>query len=98
MRKTQCWAISQGQCSFGYLHDIIFQTDVKNGDDCFVRFSMPHETTFKRVFFEKDDMIRLQPRNQKYPPQVVEGGIEAETRPPGTQTEINSHEALHEDS
>ncbi len=32
MRKTHCWAISQGQCSHGYLHDIVFQTDVKNGD------------------------------------------------------------------
>lgn len=32
MCKTHCWAISQGQCSCGYLHDIIFQTSVKNGD------------------------------------------------------------------
>lgn len=32
MRKTQCWAISQGQCSNGYLHDIVFDTRVKNGD------------------------------------------------------------------
>jgi phage repressor protein C with HTH and peptisase S24 domain len=47
--------------------------EVKNGDDCFVRFSAPHETAFKRVFFEKDKSIRLQPRNQKYPPQIVEG-------------------------
>jgi phage repressor protein C with HTH and peptisase S24 domain len=44
----------------------------KNGDDCFVRFTTPHETTFKRVFFEKGDMIRLQPRNEKYPPTMVE--------------------------
>ena len=47
--------------------------DVKNGDDCFVRFASPHETTFKRVFFEKDDNIRLQPRNAKYSPSIVEG-------------------------
>ena len=46
--------------------------DVQNGDDCFVRFSMPHETTFKRVFFETDDRIRLQPRNTDYPPLIVE--------------------------
>ncbi len=46
---------------------------VKNGDDCFVRFASPHETTFKRVFFEQTDMIRLQPRNEKYPPKIVEG-------------------------
>lgn len=32
MRKTHCWAISQGQCTHGYIHDIVFQTNVKNGD------------------------------------------------------------------
>ncbi|HDS85666.1 MAG TPA: helix-turn-helix domain-containing protein [Phycisphaerales bacterium] len=47
--------------------------DVQNGDDCFVRFSMPHETTFKRVFLESDGSVRLQPRNTDYPPQVVDG-------------------------
>ena len=47
--------------------------EVHNGDDCFVRFSMPHETTFKRVFFEPDNRFRLQPRNEKYPPAIVEG-------------------------
>jgi phage repressor protein C with HTH and peptisase S24 domain len=45
----------------------------KSGDDCFIRFSTPHETTFKRVFFESNDMVRLQPRNEKYPPAIVEG-------------------------
>ncbi|GAG90629.1 unnamed protein product [marine sediment metagenome] len=47
--------------------------EVSNGDDCFVRFSQPHETTFKRVFFEADDTVRLQPRNEMYPPMVVDG-------------------------
>ena len=47
--------------------------EVRNGDDCFVRFTLPHETTFKRVFFEKDDQIRLQPRNENYSPSLVEG-------------------------
>jgi len=47
--------------------------EVHNGDDCFVRFAMPHETTFKRVFFEKDNKIRLQPRNEKYSPTIVDG-------------------------
>lgn len=46
--------------------------EVHSGDDCFVRFSMPHETTFKRVFFE-DNRIRLEPRNTKYQPSVIEG-------------------------
>ncbi len=45
---------------------------VQNGDDCFVRFTMPHETTFKRVYFEQNDTIRLQPRNEKYAPTIVE--------------------------
>ncbi len=48
-------------------------TEVHNGDDCFVRFTMPHETTFKRVFFEPDNKIRLQPRNDKYPPAIIDG-------------------------
>jgi phage repressor protein C with HTH and peptisase S24 domain len=47
----------------------------KNGDDCFVRFE-DGNTMFKRVFFENDDkqqtpVIRLQPRNERYRPQVV---------------------------
>ncbi len=47
--------------------------EVHNGDDCFVRFAMPHETTFKRLFFESDNKIRLQPRNEKYSPTIVDG-------------------------
>jgi len=47
--------------------------EVRNGDDCFVRFTLPHETTFKRVFFEKDNKVRLQPRNERYSPTVVDG-------------------------
>jgi len=47
--------------------------DVNNGDDCFVRFATPHETTFKRVFFEPKNKIRLQPRNEKYSPILIGG-------------------------
>ena len=47
--------------------------DVNSGDDCFIRFAMPHESTFKRVFFEADNKVRLQPRNDKYAPRIVEG-------------------------
>ena len=47
--------------------------EVNNGDDCFVRFATPHETTFKRVFFESDRKIRLQPRNEKYSPSMLDG-------------------------
>lgn len=46
----------------------------RNGDDCFVRFE-DGQTTFKRVFFESDEasqpVLRLQPRNEKYRPQVI---------------------------
>lgn len=47
--------------------------EVSNGDDCFIRFAMPHETAFKRVFFEPDDRVRLQPRNEKYSPIIIDG-------------------------
>jgi repressor LexA len=47
----------------------------KNGEDCFVRFE-DGQTTFKRVFFEVNEkqvsVLRLQPRNEKYPPLTVE--------------------------
>lgn len=46
-------------------------TDVNNGDDCFVRMTEPHETTFKQVFFEPDGRIRLQPRNYNYSPLIL---------------------------
>jgi repressor LexA len=47
--------------------------EVRNGDDCFVRFSQPHESTFKRIFFETEGKVRLQPRNETYAPQIVDG-------------------------
>jgi phage repressor protein C with HTH and peptisase S24 domain len=46
----------------------------RDGDDCVVRFDDGH-TTFKRVFFETDasgaSLVRLQPRNEKYKPQII---------------------------
>ena len=47
--------------------------EVHSGDDCFIRFAEPHETTFKRVYFEQNNMIRLQPRNEKYAPLIIDG-------------------------
>ena len=47
--------------------------EVHNGDDCFIRFAMPHETAFKRVFFEPNNQVRLQPRNEKYSPIIIDG-------------------------
>ncbi|HTL29305.1 MAG TPA: S24 family peptidase [Tepidisphaeraceae bacterium] len=46
----------------------------RNGDDCFVRFDHGG-TTFKRVFYEAAEngspVVRLQPRNEKYRPQII---------------------------
>jgi len=60
---------------FGEGDIVIFSpaADVQNGDDCFVRLGQPHETTFKRVFFEAEGRVRLQPRNQNYGPTMVQG-------------------------
>ena len=44
---------------------------VSSGDDCFVRIEATEETTFKRVFFDPADEIRLQPLNERFPPQVL---------------------------
>jgi phage repressor protein C with HTH and peptisase S24 domain len=49
---------------------------VKSGDDCFVRFAMAGgpsdgETTFKRIFFDAEDRVRLQPLNERYAPTFV---------------------------
>jgi phage repressor protein C with HTH and peptisase S24 domain/DNA-binding XRE family transcriptional regulator len=49
---------------------------VKSGDDCFVRFSGGAagdgaQATFKRVFFDAEDQVRLQPLNERHPPVVV---------------------------
>ena len=45
---------------------------VSNGDDCFVRLLPDHHTTFKRIFFEQDDRVRLQPLNPAFAPQIVD--------------------------
>jgi phage repressor protein C with HTH and peptisase S24 domain len=66
--------------------------NVRNGDDCFIRFARPHETTFKRVFFEnkkKKKSIRLQPRNEKHSPLTVD-----ETRIDGVYRAVMKVEKL----
>ncbi len=55
-------------------HIVVFSpaAEVHEGDDCFVRLKGPHETTFKRFFYEDNKKkVRLQPRNEEYPPVVV---------------------------
>jgi len=49
---------------------------VRSGDDCFVRFAMvgratDGESTFKRVFFDSEEAIRLQPLNERQAPTLV---------------------------
>lgn len=48
---------------------------IKSGQDCLARLEPDHQTTFKRVYLEKDkrgrEMIRLQPLNPKYPARVL---------------------------
>lgn len=49
--------------------------DIADGDDCFARLEPDDETTFKRVYFEKDEegneLIRLQPTNSRYAPRTL---------------------------
>jgi len=42
------------------------EADITDGSDCFVRLEPDHETTFKRIFFEPDDHLRLQPLNARF--------------------------------
>jgi phage repressor protein C with HTH and peptisase S24 domain len=49
---------------------------VESGQDCFVRYRRERagnggEATFKRVFFDGQDQVRLQPLNERYAPTVV---------------------------
>lgn len=48
---------------------------VESGTDCFVRLEPDSQSTFKRVYFERDDsgteLIRIQPINNAYPPRTV---------------------------
>lgn len=49
--------------------------EVRSGMDCFVRLEPDHETTFKRVYFERSpdgsELIRVQPINSAYPPRTL---------------------------
>lgn len=42
-------------------------TPAKSGDDCFVRFEEDGCTTFKRLYQDQENTIRLQPLNSRYP-------------------------------
>jgi len=49
--------------------------EVANGHDCYVRFapecSVAQGATFKRVYFDTQATVRLQPLNDRYPPLVA---------------------------
>ncbi|MDY7011968.1 MAG: XRE family transcriptional regulator [Planctomycetota bacterium] len=47
-------------------------TQVRSGDDCFVRFTADSSTTFKRFYSAKGGKIRLQPLNDKYPTEMYD--------------------------
>lgn len=58
--------------------DIVVFSPVKevvDGMDCFVRLEPDHESTFKRIYFQTDvegnELIRIQPINNRYPPMTV---------------------------
>lgn len=57
---------------------VVFSPELSavDGDDCFVRLERDGETTFKRVYFERNGdealRIRLQPLNSRYGPRVVD--------------------------
>lgn len=42
-----------------------------DGADCFVRLLPDHDTTFKRVYYEADERVRLQPLNPKFAARTV---------------------------
>ena len=49
---------------------------VESGDDCFIRFAVTGgpsdgESTFKRIFFDAEDRVRLQPLNERYAPTFI---------------------------
>jgi repressor LexA len=43
----------------------------RDGADCFARLLPDHDTTFKRIYFEDDQRIRLQPLNPAFAAQVL---------------------------
>ena len=52
---------------------IVFSPQQPAGDgaDCFVRLLPDHDTTFKRIYLEDDEHVRLQPLNPAFAPRVM---------------------------
>ncbi|MCL2517552.1 MAG: hypothetical protein FWF15_03215 [Oscillospiraceae bacterium] len=69
MTRTRCWAISFDMCSNGYVHDIDFDTYVKNGDGVNLRVGCHHFKIENITGVTSDDTVActaLKP-HVKYP-------------------------------
>lgn len=55
--KTRCWAMSFDFCANGYIHDIHFETKVKNGDGVNFRVGCHHCTVENITGFTSDDTV-----------------------------------------
>ena len=65
MERTRCWAISFDLCSNGYVHDIDFDTYVKNGDGINLRVGCHHFKIENITGITSDDTVActaLKPR------------------------------------
>ncbi|MFP4105106.1 MAG: helix-turn-helix domain-containing protein [Phycisphaerae bacterium] len=47
------------------------ETPAESGDDCFIRFAEDEGTTFKRLYVDGEQTLRLQPLNDRYPARTV---------------------------
>ena len=59
---------------FGLGDIVVFSPSQKftQGSDCFVVFKENRKPVFRRVFSDSQEFYRLQPRNEKHPPETVE--------------------------
>lgn len=55
--KTRCWAMSFDFCQNGYIHDLHFETNVKNGDGIDFRVGCHHCTVENITGFTSDDTV-----------------------------------------
>jgi hypothetical protein len=68
--RTRCWAMSFDLCSNGYVHDIHFETRVKNGDGVNFRAGTHHCRVERITGFTSDDTVActaLRMPDKEYP-------------------------------
>lgn len=66
IRKSQCWAISQDNCTYGWLHDLVFSTDVKNGDGIDLRNGCAHCLVENIFGTTSDDTVAITALDESY--------------------------------